>query len=264
MLVVLARCCGNDLRTLLADFLQVEEVALLPRQDVHLAAIGQFGREEVDVFSLQCERFVADHVLVEDCHKGVSASFEVEGVLLLQPACRLAISLFYALYKMLVASLLEDIFFGVVAQNTDFTLAVSVLSCLGFLRNTHQREEVLGGRIVVHLALVPPFANALIGVVVTTGIHDETAIFHPFCQMSVGFGGERLHVAVGHEQHTNIAPRFGVADVLDVRNTDRYASLEERQCLAVEIGELRIVVSLDRTRGALEHQRVRHQHRYAL
>ena len=71
-------------------------------------------------------------------------------------------------------------------------------------------------------------------------------------------GIERLHVRVGHQQHLRVGQRLGVGEVLDVDRFHGHAALEQRQGLAVEVGQLRILVSVV-GREALEHQRIGHQ-----
>ena len=49
-----------------------------------------------------------------------------------------------------------------------------------------------------------------------------------------------------------------------MHNFHRHATLEQWQCKTVEIAQLWAVVTLDRRRGALKHQRIGHQHGYTL
>ena len=69
-----------------------------------------------------------------------------------------------------------------------------------------------------------------------------------------------LHVGIRHEQHPRIRQRLRISHILQVHDTNRHAALHERHGQAVEVGQLGVVVSHDRPGGALEHQRVGHQH----
>ena len=66
--------------------------------------------------------------------------------------------------------------------------------------------------------------------------------------MRMCFRREGFHVAIRHEEHLHVLPSFRITHVLDVRNTDGHASLEQRKRLAIEVGELRVVVTFDWSR----------------
>ena len=207
-----------------------------------------------------CKRLVADYAFVEHSHKCIRPALQVERVLLLQ----LAVCLLDNLHELFVAIFLKNKFLRIVPQDTDLSLTIFIYAFFCFLGNAHQGKEMFGRRGIVHLTLVPPLLHALIRIVISARIYDETAVFYPICQMRMCFRREGFHVAIRHEEHLHVLPSFRITHVLDVRDTDGHASLEQRKRLAIEVGELRVVVTFDWSRRALEHQGIRHQDRDAL
>ena len=109
------------------------------------------------------------------------------------------------------------------------------------------------------LSLIPPFLYLLERIAVGRTIHQYATFLHPVGNILVSFLVERLHVRITHQQDFRVFPVLGIRDILDVHQMNRYATLQERKRLSIEIRELRIIISGHRLGCALEHQRIGHQ-----
>ena len=138
-----------------------------------------------------------------------------------------------------------------------FATGIFALACIRL--DTHQLEKMFGRSPEMVLSLIPPFLYLLERIAVGRTIHQYATFLHPVGNILVSFLVERLHVRITHQQDFRVFPVLGIRDILDVHQMNRYATLQERKRLFIEIRELRINISGHRLGRALEHQRIGHQ-----
>ncbi len=100
-------------------------------------------------------------------------------------------------------------------------------------------------------------------IIVPCRVDDVSSVFNPLRKILVRVRRKRFHIGVGHYQDLGVLKRFLVAKIFDVYNSCRDTPLDQRHRYSVEIGELRILISVVH-RVSLEHQRVAHKYAYAL